>query len=331
MSTPADLNNNNNNDDLRKSQKKSRDHTLTRVRNNQRRCRQRRRQYIVTLEQKVEETDRLLSEARAEIAQLRSELMECRSHRPLEPDRDNQLAAEGGGSSATAAAAAGSGGGLGSIDAAAWMVPPGEMGGYRHVSGHNNHGERDLLDLLPSPTPAEVDDGWAASTFHIQTADIGYNNVMPNPLPLQRVDILSSPSLALTTKPCETTTYGSKPPPDAITADGGAATTPPATSLSFSTTSTPTLTALQLQDLVLPNIPASLLSSSFYTLSPADESTTPCTQAFLFISQQNFKGIDASVIERWLCRGFRQATDPREGCRVENNLLFQLLDFISGP
>ncbi|EGE78405.1 hypothetical protein BDDG_01342 [Blastomyces dermatitidis ATCC 18188] len=346
MSTPTNLKkNNNNDDDSRKSQKKSRDHTLTRVRNNQRRCRERRRQYIATLEQKVQETDRLLNEARAEIAKLRSELMECRSHRPLDPDRDNQLAA-GGGSSASSSSGGGGGGGGGggrgvdSIDAAPWSISFGEMGGYRHVSGHDNQEEeRELLDLLPSPIPAELDDSWvASSTFYDQTVDIGYNNVMPNPPPLQQVDILSSPSPALITKPCGTAACGSKPP-DAIAADAGAATTPPTASLSLSTISTPTLTALQLQDLVLPNIPASLLisssssssSSSIYTLSPADESTTSCAQAFIFISQQNFKGVDASVIERWLCCGFRQATDPREGCRVENNLLFQVLDFISGP
>ncbi|PGG96323.1 hypothetical protein GX51_07887 [Blastomyces parvus] len=323
MSTPANLNNdtnNNDNDDARKSQRKSSDHTLRRVRNNQRRCRERRRQYIAALEQKVEETERLLNEAHAEIAKLKSELMQCSSHRPLHPERDNQLAAEGGGSSIDDAAAA-------------WMIPSGEMGGYRHVSGHNQE-QRELLDLLPSSVPAGVDD-WVAPTLHDQTADIGHSNIMADPPPFQQVDILlpkqlSSPSPALATKPCEGPACGSNAL-DAITADVGASTSPPTASFSLSTISTPTLTALHLQDLIPPNFPASLLSSNIYTFSPADESTTPCTQAFVFISQQNFKGVDASVIERWLSRGFRKATDPTEGCRVENNLLFQLLDFISGP
>ena len=47
--------------------------TLVRVRNNQRRHRERRRQYIASLEQKVQETESLLEEARAEVAALRAE------------------------------------------------------------------------------------------------------------------------------------------------------------------------------------------------------------------------------------------------------------------
>lgn len=48
--------------------------TLVRVRNNQRRHRERRRQYIASLEQTVQETESLLEEARAEVAALRAEM-----------------------------------------------------------------------------------------------------------------------------------------------------------------------------------------------------------------------------------------------------------------
>jgi len=65
---------------------------------------------------------------------------------------------------------------------------------------------------------------------------------------------------------------------------------------------------------------------------PADaESTTLCSQAFVLISQQNFRGVDAHTIRSWLYEGFRLARNQSEGCRVDNKLLFGLLDFISSP
>ncbi|KAG5296626.1 Trappc4 protein, sybindin-like family protein [Histoplasma ohiense] len=322
MSTPTS-----NDDGSHKSQRKSRAHTLTRVRNNQRRCRERRRQYIAALEQRVEETGRLLEEARAEIDCLKSQLMECESRRRHHPHHVNQLA-EGG--SAVSYSGGGRGRG-GSIDAAAWMMPLGQQGGYRQVSGQIEEvGELPALLPGPLPAPPEKEDDWPATTSHQQTSDIGYN-ATPNMLALQQLDNThprrpSSSSLALANQR-ETAVCGSKPP-NAVNSDTTLTTSTNAPS-PLSTLWTPTLTALQLEGLILPDIPDT--SNSEYTVSPADESTTPCSQAFIIISQQNFKGVDASSIERWLCRGFRQATDPIEGCRVENTLLLQLLDFISGP
>lgn len=52
--------------------------TLTRVRNNQRRHRERRRQYIASLEQKVKETELLLKQARTDIARLETDLAKFR-------------------------------------------------------------------------------------------------------------------------------------------------------------------------------------------------------------------------------------------------------------
>lgn len=55
-------------------QRKTHAHTLTRVRNNQRRHRERRREYTLFLEQKLKETEDLLAQAQADIAQLNGEL-----------------------------------------------------------------------------------------------------------------------------------------------------------------------------------------------------------------------------------------------------------------
>lgn len=62
-------------------QKKTREHTLTRVRNNQRRHRERRRQYITSLEERLFEAERLLADARATIGSLEAQLNELRLER----------------------------------------------------------------------------------------------------------------------------------------------------------------------------------------------------------------------------------------------------------
>lgn len=61
-----------------------------------------------------------------------------------------------------------------------------------------------------------------------------------------------------------------------------------------------------------------------------DESTMPCTEAYVLIEQQNFKGVHQRDIASWLWRGFRESPDPGMGCRVKTDLLFGLLAFISG-
>lgn len=61
-----------------------------------------------------------------------------------------------------------------------------------------------------------------------------------------------------------------------------------------------------------------------------DESTTLCSMAYVLIAQQNFRGLDTSTLRNWLESGFRRGRSQNEGCRVQNLLLFNLLDFISG-
>ncbi|CAI6101283.1 unnamed protein product [Clonostachys chloroleuca] len=59
------------------------------------------------------------------------------------------------------------------------------------------------------------------------------------------------------------------------------------------------------------------------------KSTTRCRDAYFTITQQNYKGLDSSVIIEWLEPGFRGAISKGDGCRVDTDLLFTLLDFIS--
>ncbi|KFA60399.1 hypothetical protein S40285_10532 [Stachybotrys chlorohalonatus IBT 40285] len=59
------------------------------------------------------------------------------------------------------------------------------------------------------------------------------------------------------------------------------------------------------------------------------KSTIRCQDAYLTITQQNYKALDSSVIRGWLGPGFRGEISEGDGCRVDTDLLFTLLDFIS--
>lgn len=59
------------------------------------------------------------------------------------------------------------------------------------------------------------------------------------------------------------------------------------------------------------------------------ESTTLCITAYNLIDQQNFRGLATSTVYQWLRQGFRSGHDRTDGCRVENSILFSLLDFVS--
>ena len=65
---------------------------------------------------------------------------------------------------------------------------------------------------------------------------------------------------------------------------------------------------------------------------PAGEdvlNTTLCAIADELISQYNTRGVDRAEIQRKLWDGFRKGLNTGEGCRVQNQLLFQVLDEIS--
>lgn len=59
------------------------------------------------------------------------------------------------------------------------------------------------------------------------------------------------------------------------------------------------------------------------------ESTTLCITAYNLIDQQNYRGLETSTMYQWLRQGFRSGHDQLDSCRVENGILFSLLDFVS--
>ena len=54
-----------------------------------------------------------------------------------------------------------------------------------------------------------------------------------------------------------------------------------------------------------------------------------CRAAYEIISQQSMAGIDISDVEQWLWPGFRRATKPGEGYRVDTKFLYASIDYMS--
>ncbi|KJZ77335.1 hypothetical protein HIM_03059 [Hirsutella minnesotensis 3608] len=61
----------------------------------------------------------------------------------------------------------------------------------------------------------------------------------------------------------------------------------------------------------------------------AGESTTRCRDAYRLIMERNYSGWDNGRLHRWLGPGFRGPVVAGDGCRVENMLLFTVLDRIT--
>lgn len=57
--------------------------------------------------------------------------------------------------------------------------------------------------------------------------------------------------------------------------------------------------------------------------------TTLCAIAEELVNQYNTRGVDVTEIQKRLRAGFSKGLAEGEGCRVQNNILFEVLDEIS--
>lgn len=58
-------------------------------------------------------------------------------------------------------------------------------------------------------------------------------------------------------------------------------------------------------------------------------STIPCTDALKIVAENNHAGLDTAKIHQWLQPGYRRPSVSQNGCRVDNQLVFTLLDHIT--
>jgi hypothetical protein len=238
--------------DTASSRRKSRvsaEHTLNRVRENQRRHRARQRDRVACLEEKLAETEQELADARAEIALLKAQ-----------QDVTNSL-----------------------CRSAEMNVLSGDA---VSIDAHDDNRRADT-DATPF-------------SYLTNTPDLSF---LPEDMSSAFLIDINTFSLPL--------------PPPSLDSAGP----PPC----CSDTPAPSLPS----DSNLPEDPECSTCKTKPLPDPS-ESTTLCAQAFVLISQQNFRNLDPGTIRMWLAQGLRRARREGEGCRVENGALWRLLDYISG-
>lgn len=272
-----------------RSQLKTPAHTLVRVRNNQRRHRERRREYIASLEQKLQETERLLAQATAELASSKLELEKWRNGVIKQQPHENQ-------------------------EPSHHIVPEDDLSTAGDITANTDLGMIEKpIDVQEKLSDTALLDYSTTSLTTPSTPELPlYTNILPHApsrpsawMLLQHQDPLDHAPLCYLPSCCELVEDSSVP---SISEDNAQPESDP-----------------ELRKILLPPTP------SFGNIYPPSntESTTLCSQAFVLISQQNFREVDAYTIRSWLYEGFRQARNENEGCRVDNILLFGLLDFIS--
>ncbi|EMD64046.1 hypothetical protein COCSADRAFT_320487 [Bipolaris sorokiniana ND90Pr] len=270
----------------------SAEHTLNRVRENQRRHRARQRDHVTSLELKLAETERLLVEARAEIALLRQQAAERDEYNgrnmksgilekdiisitpPTYTSIQNQTAL--------------------------FLIPAQNDNNNSSNSNPTSQNDDVYPDISQLPDLSFFADTTTTATT-ITTDSTYFLSPLTLPTDLSLALALPSPSPSPSTPPSLDLQDAANGPPPCCS-------DPPPSS---------------------PSDPECTTCKTRPPPSPT-ESTTLCAQAYVLIRQQNFRNLDPHTIRLWLAQGLRRAQREGEGCRVENGALLRLLDFISG-
>ncbi|KAM5373256.1 hypothetical protein ACJZ2D_007085 [Fusarium nematophilum] len=296
-------------------------HTLERVRNNQRRHRARRKDYIATLEQKLGEAKQTISTLRDQVEALQVALTRYRRQphgqieeycRTLQPQQQSQ-----GGTSPPPPTDT-----LGELvqdygvltdteDLGAWE-PPAPASTEPLVSDDQPGSEVNAVFSLP------------AARFQALTSIAQSSEFIPEP-----------PMVTESASNQAGAESGSLLP-DTIMQDQILNPTTPCCSNDPSSDSQPAVNTTNRMTLVPsqegPLLPGYVLQSAMeasYQPNAYGESTMLCSEAYILVARQNFKGMNHGDVDAWLWNGFRRPLQPGEGCRVNTDMLFSLLAFIS--
>ncbi|KAI4962014.1 hypothetical protein J4E86_001044 [Alternaria arbusti] len=286
----------------------SAEHTLNRVRENQRRHRARQRDHVASLEQKLAETEKLLEEARAEIAALKAGGCAMGSHQ--QPQRQN--------------------------------TSNNDVNEGARCIGEGNAPTSQDIPRPPVPAlPDQQTDSLALTSIQpdqlIDPQLDSYPDVHGHVPDMSDLSFLGGSSFYLPSPSTSSQSNMSLVSPTSISTPTSTQAPSLDTHLTVTNTTTLTITGPPpcCNDPPTPNSPPptnTLECTSCSTKPPPSpsESTTLCAQAFVMIGQQNFRNLDPDTIRLWLAQGLRRAQREGEGCRVENGALLRLLDFISG-
>ncbi|RTE78445.1 hypothetical protein BHE90_007073 [Fusarium euwallaceae] len=315
-------------------------HTRERVRDNQRRHRARRKDYITTLEEKLGEAEQTISSLRDQIEALEATLTQycryqndqnmanCRTPLPQQPQSRN------GPSSPLLTGTHDEAYQPSNVvsdtdDLGAWTLPTSASTDL-HVADDQPGSEVNTLSFPP-------DESLQALISIAQSSE-----PVTGPLPaLGSASKTSSPRS--TSEPTFTAASDqavaearSLLPETAIPVQILTPTTP---CCSSDPSSGSQLTADTMNRMALVPSQETPLQMPAYMLEPAMEAYYPekaysectmlCSEAYILIAQQNFKGMSQEDVTIWLWNGFRRSLDPGGGCHVNTVMLFSLLAFIS--
>ncbi|TDZ53840.1 hypothetical protein CTRI78_v006739 [Colletotrichum trifolii] len=302
----------------RRANRVSAQHTLERVRNNQRRHRARRKDHIVTLEQELVEAEQTITTLREEVEALQAALTRCHRQphdrietdcRTLQPQRPQKPDGT--------------------------LLPPlidthGEaVQACSALFDTENLKVRELpVPALTEPLVGDEQPGSEVSAL-IPPSTESPQALMPIPMAQPCGEFVSNQAVA---------EAGSLLPPTVIE-DHTLTPTIPCCSIDPSSDSQPTvntadrmaLDSSQENFLLMPWYMVQPAMEACYQASPYGESTMLCSEAYILIAQQNFKGLDRGGVVTWLWNSFRRPLGPGLGCRVNTDMLFSLLAFISDP
>ncbi|ETI25436.1 hypothetical protein G647_02209 [Cladophialophora carrionii CBS 160.54] len=286
-----------------RTQNKTPTHTLIRVRNNQRRHRERRRQYIAFLEQQVHHGECLLNEARAKITELEAASRYWRCQATAKNPRD-----------------------VHDLLATRQSMAPAEA--HERLREVGEEGPK-----TSHPAPATITD--SESRLSQEMVMMMNSTTVDGSLTRTSTTIMSPAPRGHPTRPLFTT-LGSvhlvhSHSQDAFGPSHSQRDTPTAEGCTQSSSANkddaiPSETETETE----PQGPLASVASCNTYPGRQGESTVPCRLASLLIAQQNVRGTDDDTVRSWLEKGFRDGnSDQDQDCRVETVSLFALLDFIS--
>lgn len=332
-------------------------HTLERVRNNQRRHRARRRDYIETLEQKLSQAEQSIRSLRDQVEALQAELYQCRSQDDQSvsypPVRPQQLQSDEGVRSPAKLPSPRETG----FQAFGLLPDPANLGmltlstpppvqlplsddfsrglGPESVDAISPHAGPEDADGSPEPGVSR------AVVPLTQSPNYTYETPLPgSPASTGVSGGCRSRSFSASDLTLQTTDYqliGGAGMLLSTTANPEPIPMTTGTCCSDGHSSKPDDNKTDEHAVILSGENSPLLSGyvfqpaveAYYTYNTEGESTMLCAEAYLLIAQQNFKRVSQKDVAIWLWHGCRKSLRPGEGCRVKTDVLFNLLAFIS--
>ncbi|KID86250.1 Trappc4 protein, Sedlin [Metarhizium guizhouense ARSEF 977] len=274
-------------------------HTQERVRNNQRRHRARRKDYIASLEQKLIEAEHTILTLRTQVEALQAPSTRRCSQRHDQDEQNSSMPRP---------------------DIVDVFEAYNAVSGMRNLTAWDPHVLASTEPFISSNqprsevnSPISVSPTLIAQSSELETEPLQGTRLAPGQA-VAEPDSLLPTTVIQNHVPAPTTTCRSN---NDLETD------------SQVTAKTKDSEAIVLDQDTSPIMPRYLPErETCYQVRPY-ESTIPCSEAFILITQQNFKGMEQGDVAAWLWDGFRKPNQPGEGCRVQTGILFSLLAFIS--